>query len=253
MHFIEKAMELGESIDYLTFVPDGEPTLDINLGLEIESLKHFGIKIAVLTNASLIWRPDVKQDLMKADLVSLKIDSTKEDVWQKINRPHRSLKLTSILDGMLEFARTYSGELITEMMLVEGINDDYDNVKEVVDFLTQLKPAKAYLSIPIRPPAEKWVRPPNEGIINRAYQIFKDKIDRVECLLGYEGNDFALSGNVEEDLLSIAAVHPMREEAVEEYLTKANRDWSVIQKFIMQGLIIEMEYEGKRFYMRRLS
>ena len=65
----------GESIDYLTFVSDGEPTLDINLGHAIQLLKPLGIKIAGITNASLIWREDVREELLKADWVSLKMDS----------------------------------------------------------------------------------------------------------------------------------------------------------------------------------
>ena len=68
---IEKVHEVGENIDYLTFVPDGEPTLDINLSREIDLLKPLGIKIAVITNASLIWREDVRNELIKADWVSL--------------------------------------------------------------------------------------------------------------------------------------------------------------------------------------
>jgi len=64
---VERARESGEPIDYLTFVPDGEPTLDVNLGREIELLRSLGIKIAVITNASLIWREDVREALMKAD------------------------------------------------------------------------------------------------------------------------------------------------------------------------------------------
>jgi len=99
---VEKAREAGESVDYLTFVPDGEPTLDINLGREIELLRPLGIKIAVITNSSLIWREDVREALMKADWVSLKMDSVREEVWRRINRPHGSLQLTSILDGALE-------------------------------------------------------------------------------------------------------------------------------------------------------
>lgn len=67
---INKANEKKEHIDYLTFVPDGEPTLDINLGKEIEMVKEFGKKIAVITNASLLWNEDVRNDLFKADWVS---------------------------------------------------------------------------------------------------------------------------------------------------------------------------------------
>ncbi len=250
---IEKAREFGESIDYLTFVPDGEPTLDINLGSEIELLKPLGIETAVITNASLIWHEDVRRDLAKADWVSLKVDSTREEVWRRINRPHRTLQLPSTLDGMLEFAEAYKGELVTETMLIKDVNDSDSHVEEVADFLAQLRPAKTYLSIPTRPPAEKWVQPLNEEAINRAYQILSKRLDHVEYLIGYEGNAFAFTGNVEEDLLSITAVHPMREEAVREFLTRAKADWSIIHKLINQAQLIEMEYEGKRFYMRRLN
>jgi len=247
---VEKTRDIGEPIDYLTFVPDGEPTLDVHLGREIELLRPLGIRIAVITNGSLIWREDVREDLMKADWVSLKVDSTREEVWHRINRPHGTLQLASILNGVLEFAKAFEGELATETMLVEGVNDRDDHVGEIADFLARLTPGKAYLSIPTRPPAEEWVRPPDEETINRAYQIFSQRLDHVEHLIGYEGNAFAFTGNVEEDLLSITAVHPMREEAVSEFLARAGADWPVVNRLIVQGQLVETEYEGRKFYVR---
>ncbi len=249
---IEKARDAGEAIDYLTFVPDGEPTLDINLGREIELLRPLGIKIAVITNGSLIGREDVREDLLRADWVSLKTDSTQREIWRKIDRPHGTLRLDSILDGALEFASEFKGELMTEMMLVEGVNDDDDHIREVAGFLARLRPAIAYLAIPTRPPAEEWVRPPGEEVINRAYQIFSEKVDRVEYLIGYEGNAFAFTGDVEEDLLSITSVHPMREDAVSEFLARAGADWPVVRKLIKQGRLIETGYEGRKFYVRKI-
>jgi len=103
---------------------------------------------------------DVRQELMAADWVSLKVDATREEVWRKIDRPHGKLRLASTLDGMLEFAHTYQGELVTETMLVEGVNDEAGHLMEMADFLGRLVPARAYLSIPTRPPAEAWVQPP---------------------------------------------------------------------------------------------
>jgi len=249
---VEKAREAGETIDYLTFVPDGEPTLDINLGREIEMLRPLEIKIAVITNGSLIGREDVREDLLGADLVSLKMDSTRREIWRKINRPHGTLRLASILDGAVEFTKAFAGELVTETMLVEGVNDGNDHIREVAGFLARLRPATAYLAIPTRPPAEEWVQPPGEEVINRAYQIFSKSVDQVEYLIGYEGNAFAFTGNVEEDLLSITSVHPMREDAVSEFLARAGADWPVVHGLIAQGKLVETEYEGRRFYMRRL-
>ena len=248
---IEKAKKAGEPIDFLSFVPDGEPTLDINLGQEIERLKSFGVKIAVITNASLIRRPDVREDLAKADLVSLKVDSLREDVWRKINRPHRTLQLSAILSGILAFSKDYGGELATETMLIKDLNDTDTYLREIADFLKRLGPITAYLSIPVRPPSEKWVKPPDEKAVNQAYQIFSRKIDRVEYLTGYEGNAFAFTGNVEEDLLSITSVHPMREQAVREFLEKAGADWSSIKDLMNRDQIKEVEYEGEKFYMKK--
>jgi wyosine [tRNA(Phe)-imidazoG37] synthetase (radical SAM superfamily) len=146
---IKELNNSGEKIDYLTFVSDGEPTLDINMGKEINVLKPLGFKIAVITNASLIWQEDVRRDLLNADWVSLKIDAVTDEVWHRINRP-----------------------FFNQM----GINSEY--------------------------------------------------------LIGYEGNEFSSTGNIEEDLLNITAVHPMKKQAVEELLRRNNCDWDVIDRLI---------------------
>ena len=137
-------------------------------------------------------------------------------------------------------------------MLIRGINDADDMIDEVADFLIRLEPSAAYLSIPTRPPAEKWVRPSSEEVINRTFQLLHRKVGRVEYLIGYEGNAFAFTGNVETDLMSITAVHPMREEAVSDFLRRANADWSIVHKLIADGMFVEMDYGGRKFYMRKL-
>jgi len=248
---VKKSKEKEESIDYLTFVPDGEPTLDVNLGQEIKLIKSLGIKIAVITNASLMEQEQVRENLKDADLVSLKIDSTEKEIWRRINRPHRNLHLDSILDGILEFARTFRGKIITETMLIKNINDNSQHIERVADFLAQLEPSRSYLSLPIRPPAERWVQAPPEEMVNQSYYLFKEKIDQVEYLIGYEGNAFAFTGEVEEDILSITSVHPMREEALKDFLKRAHSDWSTILKLIDKGRLVETKYEGNKFYIRK--
>jgi wyosine [tRNA(Phe)-imidazoG37] synthetase (radical SAM superfamily) len=250
---IKKSKEKGESIDYLTFVPDGEPTLDINLGQEIKLIKSLGIKIAVITNASLVEQEQVRENLKEADLVSLKIDSTEEEIWQRVNRPYRNLNLKSILKGILEFAGIFKGEIITETMLVKDINDNSQHIKKVANFLAELKPCRSYLSVPIRPPADIRVKSPSEEVINRSYNLFKEKIEWVEYLIGYEGNAFAFTGKAEEDILSITSVHPMREDALKYFLKRAHSDWSVIERLIEQGKLMESKYEGHKFYIRKFS
>jgi len=250
---VEQVRAAGEAIDYLSFVPDGEPTLDLNLGREIELLRPLGIPIAVISNSSLVGREDVRQALLQADWVSLKMDAVQEETWHKVDRPHGSLRLEAILDGALQFAASYQGELTTETMLVAGVNDGQDHLTEVAEFLARLQPAIAYLAVPTRPPAEEWVHPPAEEALNHAYQILSQKVERVEYLIGYEGNAFASTGKVAEDLLSITAVHPMRQEAVDRVLARAGADGSMVRRLVAEGQLVEVAYRGDRFYVRKLS
>ena len=130
-----------------------------------------------------------------------------------------------------------------------------DEFEKIADFLKHLKRLdKTYIAIPTRPPTEMWVKPAKEEVINTAFQIFARNLgaNRVEYLIGYEGNAFAFSGNVEENLLSITAVHPMRKEAIEAFLKKERTNWRVIEKLLEENKLIELEYEGNTYYMRKL-
>jgi wyosine [tRNA(Phe)-imidazoG37] synthetase (radical SAM superfamily) len=115
-----------------------------------------------------------------------------------------------------------------------------------------LKPAIAYLAIPTRPPAVTTITAASEQVINMAYQIFSKRLSSVEHLIGYEGNAFASTGNARDDLLSITSVHPMRKEAVAEFLSKAGTGWDNVQELIKNRSLVELQYQGKMFYMRKL-
>jgi len=241
----------GDSIDYLTFVSDGEPTLDSRLEHEIEFLRSLDIKIGVITNSSLLWREDVRKALNRTRWVSTKVDAADSRTWRKINRPHADLRLEAIQEGLAAFAESYAGEWVTETMLVQGVNDSPAQIEAVASFLGRLRPSRAYLAIPIRPPAMPWVHSPDEEIVLEAHEIFKEHLPRVECLVGYEGNAFGLTGDFEEDLLSITAVHPMKEEAVRHLMEKANGKWSLVEELKSRGILAEARYRGDTFFIRK--
>jgi len=250
---IDNAIQHDESIDYLTFVADGEPTLDLGLEQTIEALKETGIPIAVITNGSLLWDRKVSAALAKADWVSIKIDAVSPEIWQKINNPHYHLDLNLILAGIEDFSRIFSGVLTTETMLIQDINDSPTELQKIAEFISRLKTVQSYLAIPTRPPAEKWVKSANESTVNQAYQIFQNQQINTEYLIGYEGNAFASTGDFESDLLSITAVHPMREVAVQVLLKKQDGTWEVVTDLIKQGKLTEINYGGKKFYLRTFS
>lgn len=240
--------------DYFSFVPDGEPTLDINLGTEINLLKQFHVKIAVITNASLLWMDDVKNDLMKADWVSVSIDAADNNTWRKIDRPHGSLNQRDIMNGIIEFSQSYKGTLVTETMLVDGINDQEICIRKIAEQLLLIQPSKAYLLVPTRPPAESSVlRASKASLLNAVKLIQNISGVKTECITGDEEEEgFFFTEAVADDLLSITSVHPVREDIVDELLKKRNADKAVITRLVKQGKLLEFSYEGKKFYRKNI-
>lgn len=252
---VEKVRSLGEKIDYLTFVADGEPTLDINIGKEIQMLKPLECKVAVISNSSLISEPTVRDDLMDADWVSLKLDSANEKTWRKINIPAKGLELPAILQGIKDFSRAYKGVLATETMLVEGINDEKAELEAVARKISLIHPDTSYISIPTRPPAFKGIKPPDEQKVVQAYHVFKEHLPNtdVELLVGFEGDAFVTTGDAASDLLSITSVHPMRERSVKELLKKANSDWSIVKALLEENALMQINHEGINYYLKNFK
>jgi len=249
--------EAGEKIDYITFVPDGEPTLDANLGKMAEKIKEVvSVPVAVLTNGSLVYRDDVVSDLNVFDLVSFKIDAADVKTWRLVNRPHPGLKLGRILEAIKDFTATYSGTVITETMLVSGVNDSISKCRRVAEFLKELKIEKAYIAVPIRPPSEPWVKPPAEDRVLSCYSLMWEYLgeSKVELMIGYEKSNFKLVGDPVKALLATTSVHPMRIDYAYKYLTEKGLDPDkVIQELVSSEEIAIVEYRGHRFIIRKFG
>lgn len=239
-------------LDFLTFVADGEPTLDVHLGREIELLRPLGVRIAVISNASLLSNEPVREALNRADWVSLKVDAVREAEWRRIDRPHPKLQLEELLQGMLDFTADFEGILVSETMLIAGLNETEQSIAEIARFLERLQPSTAYLGIPTRPPAERWAGAADEPSVIRAHQILSERLSRVELLTGDEGVGFGTTGKVDSDLLAITSVHPMREDAVRALLSRSGSDWALVERLLREGALAEIDYRGQKFYLRRL-
>ncbi len=240
----------GERVDYLTFVPDGEPTLDSGLAQAIAGLKGLGLPVAVISNASLVWRPEAREALMAADWVSLKVDSLEEAAWRRVNRPHPGLELGAILDGIRGFASGYRGILVSETMLIAGLNDDETATADLGRFLAEIGFRRAYLAVPIRPPAVAGLHGPDEAVLTRVHQQWTALGVDVELLTGHEGEDFAFGGDLEGELLALTAVHPLRQSALDALLRKAGAHPAVVEAMLHDGRLKQVIHAGETFYLR---
>lgn len=137
-------------------------------------------------------------------------------------------------------------------MLVRGLNDDDRSLRQTAEFLSLADPERAYISAPIRPPAEAWVDMPAEARLRGAHQIYSELMVEAELPVGEEGDRFTFTGDPREEILAITAVHPMREEALRRLLDRAGAGWDVVQSMLKRGELQKAEYRGRRFYRGRL-
>ncbi len=242
-------------VRYVTFVPNGEPTLDINIGDEIKGLKNVvNCRVAVISNASLMWRRDVRDDLMNADLVSVKVDASVEEVFKLINRPHPTLRLSKVIEGLRLFSREYGGELITESMLVRGVNDSLDNVLGLADLIRIIEPSKSYIMIPVRPPAENWVSPPPREKVEEVIDELSRYLGkgRVELLAEVEGRPEELLGeDVIESIKRLTSVHPLKlDYALGEVMRKLGIGREDALRLLRSVKDLEIVRYGDEFFVR---
>lgn len=245
-----KKLDKGNLPDYLTFVSNGEPTLDINLGKSISLLKGTGIPVAVITNASMLYDESVRDELSCSDWVSMKMDTADIGTWKKLNRPYPGLDFEGLIEGIRLFALKYKSILNTETMIIRGLNDTSGHFSALADLITDIKPFKAWLSVPTRPPAEKTVKPPDAQTLTLAWNIFEGKNIKTELLTGFEGTNTGYTGNIYEDILNITAVHPLREDSLAELLKKDNADKQVVASLLKQKLLKQTTYNGMKYYVR---
>jgi len=236
--------------DAITFVTNGEPTLDKNIGNAIRILKDFHIPVAVITNASLLWQEEAREDLCDADIVSVKIDSVSDHTWHQINRPHEKLKLHEIMHGILAFSIKFKGRLLTETMLISGLNDDEEELVNIAGFIRDINPQTAYLALPLRPPAEKTTRPPDEKQITAAYHFFKQKIDHVEIMAELPTSSFSEEEDAIQKLLEILRVHPLEMSEVQDFLLINGINPAELTRLREEGKVRAESVSGK-YYLTR--
>lgn len=215
-----------EKVDWITFVGSGEPTLHTGIGWLINEVKKItDIPIAVITNGSLLFLPCVRRSLAEADAVLPSLDAGTPKLYKKINRPHPGIPFEKYIEGLVAFRQEYQGHYWLEAMLVQDLNDTEQALLEIAKMIRKIEPEKVHIGLPTRPPAEAWVRPPdNEGTM-RALTIFGKVAEVIHPQLG----KFDLS----DDELIVAALeriitrHPMSENQLQraiEHLPEVTRE-----------------------------
>jgi len=167
-------------IDHVTFSGSGEPTLNSSIGPLIKKVKKItSVPVVVITNSSNLAVPGVRCALLNADVVIPSLDAVTQDVFKKIDRPIRKLRIRDIISGLCKFREEFKGSLWLEVMLVRGVNDKIDYLQKIKKAVDLIRPDKVQINVPVRTPAESWVRLPMRSTLKAAKKIFGKNCDIV--------------------------------------------------------------------------
>lgn len=176
--------KLSTEPDYITLSGSGEPTLYSRVEELIAEIKRMTkVPVAVLTNGSLFWDPDIRSELKEADLVVPSLDAGDEELFQYVNRPHDSISFDQLVEGLLRFRGEYSGQYWLEVFLV-GATIPLSKIEKIVEITGRIDPERIQLNTVTRPPAEEFAA----AIPAELMQIFADKFgDKAEVIADYRG------------------------------------------------------------------
>jgi wyosine [tRNA(Phe)-imidazoG37] synthetase (radical SAM superfamily) len=239
-----------DGADVLTFSSGGEPTLYEPLGELIDAVKNRfpSMPLIVLTNGSLLWDPRVRRDLMRADRVVPSLDAATVESFNKVNRPHPTLDLDVIMEGLAAFRREYRGQLHLEVMLVASYNDQPSQLEAIRRVIDGLAPDQVELNTVVRPPADPEVRGLSGEAMEGILQYFP--AGRTQIIGKFTG---PCGGTESRDLkhrvLELLKRRPctLPEMAVSLGVPKEVLD-DTLTELTRQGHLSRYRFDGKDFY-----
>ncbi|NMC69029.1 MAG: radical SAM protein [Myxococcales bacterium] len=175
---VRRALASGPAPDFLSLAGSGEPTLHAGLGELIAALRRrTTIPVAVLTNGSLLLRPDVRRELARADLVLPSLDAGDARTFRRVNRPHPSLRFDEMVEGLAEFTAGFAGTVWLEVFLLDGWTTMPAQVARLADLARRIAPARVQLNTVARPPADpRAVAVPHAALL-RIARAFDGPVD----------------------------------------------------------------------------
>lgn len=229
--------------DYVTFSGSGEPTLSPDIGRVIAFIKEkrAKIRVAVLTNATLLSDPVVRKDLNRADLVMPSLDAVTPETFKKINRPAGQLDIHEVIDGLNAFAGSFQGELWLEVFILPEINDAQSELKALGDIIRNIKPARIQLNTLDRPGAVTGLKPASKQDLDRVAGI----IDAANVEIIARVKDLASGDHISDDKMEAMVMETIHRRpcTVDDLTAALNLEKGKLE-ILMKQLILENKVES---------
>ncbi len=204
---IKNFLDAGGTADYITLSGSGEPTLNSIFGNLIDGIKALtDVPVALITNGTLLYMPDVRADSCKADVILPSLDASNRELFNRINRPHLQVTFDKLVDGLCALRSDYSGQIWLEVFMIQGVNTSDAHLAELKGIVDRISPDKIQLNTAVRPTAESDTPKVRKVDLERIAEFFGDSCEVIA--------DFALdnmSDNIHcrsEDVLALLTRRP---------------------------------------------
>jgi wyosine [tRNA(Phe)-imidazoG37] synthetase (radical SAM superfamily) len=206
-----------------------------------------GIPVAVLTNGTLLTLPEVRHDLLEADIVSPSLDAVSPEIFDKIDRPHPKLDIDAIIKGIAQFRREYAGALWLEVLFVKDLNDSDDEVQKLKKAIATIDPDKIHINTVVRPPAEDSAHPVGEERLREILKVFGNKAEIIGVYK--EKHKTEERTGSEEAILALLRRRAMTIEGITAALMmRAEEVIPVLKKMVKDNLIHQFTFQGEDFF-----
>ncbi|OGP52929.1 MAG: hypothetical protein A2Y65_05080 [Deltaproteobacteria bacterium RBG_13_52_11] len=244
----EALREVRGHVDYIACSGSGEPCLNSAIGEIIEGIKEITrIPVAVITNSSLLHLEEVRKALLKADCIMPSLDAVTPAAFQGINRPHPSLEITKIIEGLAAFRREYKGQIWLEILLCQGVNDGQEEIEGLQKTIRTIRPDRVQLNTVVRPAVEAYAfaLPPD-----RMEQIRAALGEAVEIIAEFEGMRHLISSeDVEEKVIRIIQRRPETPEDLAKALGLNTIEIKrIVDKLTKEGKIKSRLFNERLYY-----
>jgi wyosine [tRNA(Phe)-imidazoG37] synthetase (radical SAM superfamily) len=220
---IKEIIAAGKHIQYITFSGSGEPTLNKDIGKIIAGIKAMtSIPVAVLTNGTLLYLKEARDEIIDADVVLPSLDAVSPGIFSRINRPHPELDINDIIQGLVDFKREFNGEIWLEVFIARSINDSDEELANLYRAVKKIQPHRVQLNSLDRPPAVEGIQPADLETLERIQEQWGDLTVDIIKRIRQREEIAAFSFNLENNILNTIKRRPLTIDDLET-LTGKNR------------------------------
>lgn len=247
---VASAVEKTE-IDYLTLSGSGEPTLNSDMGDIVDSLKReFHIPVAVLTNGSLLYQPEVREALLSADVVMPTLAADSSRLFRTVHRPHPDLTFDNVLQGIMKFGLEFKNHLWLEVFLLEGINADDKTVESLVSLVDSIAPEKVHVNTVDRPAAETYARAVEPDRLSLLIQKFGSATEAISDFKRNSSRKMSSNDTTVNEVLALLQRRPCTAADISESLMLHRVETLKVLTKLHHDGILEIEHKGNKDYYR---